>query len=143
MIRKILKENETLRELLVGIVLYGVLMQIILAAAFPLRIFRAIGLWAGSLCARAMAVHMAVCLEKIVILDEKGAKAYARKTTLIRYGCVCLVLVLIAATKTGDPITLVLGTLGLKIGAYMQPVVHKALVKLGFEQEHQEHEEGE
>ena len=126
-----------------GIVLYGILMQIILAVAFPLKIFRAIGLWAGILCAMAMAVHMAFCLEKIVMLDEKGAKAYARRTTLIRYACVCLVLLLIAYTKTGDPITLVLGTLGLKIGAYMQPVVHKALTKLGFVQEQQEHEEGE
>lgn len=140
MIRKMIRENETLRELLVGIVLYGIVIQIILAIAFPLKIYRAAGLWAGILCGIAMAIHMAFCLEKIVILDEKGARAYARKTTLIRYGCVCLVLAIIAYTKTGDPVTLVLGTLGLKIGAYLQPLVHKALGKVGRKQEHEEGE---
>ncbi|MBR6452021.1 MAG: hypothetical protein IKS87_04890 [Lachnospiraceae bacterium] len=121
----ILKENQTLQELIIGIFCYGLLIQVILAVFFPLRIFRAIGLWTGLLCAVAMAVHMAWCLEKIVMLDEKGAGAYVRKTTLLRYLCVCVVLSVIAVTKTGDPVSFVLGALGLKIGAYLQPLTHK------------------
>ncbi len=121
----ILKENETLQELIMGILAYGILVQVILAAFFPLRIFRAVGLWTGLLCAAAMAVHMAWCLEKIVTLDEKGATAYVRKTTLLRYLGVCVVLSVIALTKTGDPVSFVLGALGLKIGAYLQPLTHK------------------
>ena len=144
MIRKILQENETLRELMAGIVLYGIVIQVILAVFFPLKVFRAVGLWAGILCGLAMAVHMAFCLEKIVEMDEKGAKAYAKRTTLIRYACVCLVLILIAYTKTGDPVTLVLGTLGLKIGAYLQPAVHKVATKCSRKQDNNEsNEEGE
>lgn len=135
MIRKILRENETLREMFVGMILYGIVIQIILALFFPAKVYCAIGLWTGILCAMAMGVHMAWCLEKIVLMDEKGAKAYARNTTMIRYGCVCLVLIALAFTKAGDPVTLVLGTLGLKIGAYLQPVVHKAVAKFGRKHE--------
>ncbi len=134
MITKILRENETLREMFVGIVLYGILIQVILVIFFPAKLFCAIGLWAGILCAMAMGVHMAWCLDRIVEMDEKRAKAYARNTTMIRYGCVCLVLIVLALTKAGDPVTLVLGTLGLKIGAYLQPVVHKAAAKCSRKQ---------
>ena len=140
MIRKILRENETLREMFVGIGCYGLVIEIILAVFFPLKLFRAVGLLAGILCAMGMAVHMAWCLEKIVILDEKGAKAYARKTTMIRYAVVCLVLLAIAYTGAGDPVTLVLGTLGLKIGAYMQPLVHKILHRSGRKTVHDDKE---
>ena len=140
MIRTILRENETLREMFVGIGLYGLVIGIILAVFFPLKIYREVGLLAGILCAMGMAIHMAWCLEKIVILDEKGAKAYARKTTLIRYAIVCLVLLAIAYTKAGDPVTLVLGTLGLKIGAYLQPLVHKILHRSGHKTVHDDKE---
>ena len=139
-IRTMFRENETLREMIPGMLAYGLLIQIIVAVFFPLRLYRAIGLWAGILCGVAMAVHMAFCLEKIVMLDEKGATAYARKTTLLRYGCVCLVLILIAFLKVGDPVTMVLGILGLKIGAYLQPVVHSIIRK--FSHKH-DSEEGE
>ncbi len=139
-IGKMFRGNETLREMIPGILAYGLLIQIIVAVFFPLRLYRAIGLWAGIFCGVAMAVHMAFCLEKVVMLDEKGATAYARKTTLIRYGCVCLVLLLIAFLKVGDPVTMVLGILGLKIGAYLQPFVHSIIRK--FSHKH-DSEEGE
>ena len=129
-IRTLLKENETLREMLLGIFFYGLVIEAILAAFFPLKLYRAVGLACGILCGMAMAVHMAHCLEMVIALDEKKANAYARKKTIQRYLCVCAVVVIIAVTKTGDPVTFVLGTLGLKIGAYLQPLTHRITGKI-------------
>lgn len=112
-----------------GMIVYGVLIQILLAVFFPLRLYRAAGLWLGILCGFAMAVHMAVCLEKTVLLDEKSANAYAKRTTLIRYACVCLVMFAVAFSGLADPVAFVFGTLGLKIGAYLQPVSHRLFEK--------------
>ncbi|MCR4684433.1 MAG: hypothetical protein K5649_03110 [Lachnospiraceae bacterium] len=130
MIRRMLRENRTLREMFPGILLYGIVAQIILTLAFPPLLYRAVGLWAGILSGCAMAIHMAWCLETIVALDEKGATAYVRKTTILRYACVCILLLLIGFLKIGDPVSFVLGTLGLKIGAYLQPLTHKVFMKI-------------
>ncbi|MBQ7581266.1 MAG: hypothetical protein IJU25_00435 [Lachnospiraceae bacterium] len=130
MIARILRENYTLREMFPGILLYGVPVQIILTLFFPPVWYRTVGLWTGILVGCAMAVHMAYCLETLVLLGEKEAAAYIRKTTLLRYGCVCLILVVIGILGAGDPVSFVLGTLGLKIGAYTQPLTHRIVTKI-------------
>ncbi len=130
MIGNLLRENRTLREMFPGILLYGMVIEFVLVLFFPPRVYRSIGLWAGILCGCAMAVHMAWCLDKLVEMNEKGATAYIRKTTILRYACVCVLLFLVAILRIGDPVSFVLGTLGLKIGAYLQPLTHKVVIKL-------------
>lgn len=125
MIVTLWKENKTLRELVYGIIVFGLIIQVILAIFFPPVVFRAVGLWIGVLCGVGMAVHMAYCLETLVLLDEKGATAYAKKTSVIRYMVVCVILAATAISGIGDPISFVFGIIGLKAGAYMQPLTHK------------------
>ncbi len=140
MLRNLWKENETLRELICGILISGAFLQVLLALAFPPRLYRAIGLWSGLLCGCLMAVHMARSLEIAVELDEKSAAGYLRKTSILRYLCVCVILVAVALSGIGDPISFVLGTLGLKTGAYLQPVVHRLLLKFRKENTNQDKE---
>lgn len=125
MIINLLRENRTLREILLGIWIFGVLMGAVLSVFFPPILYRLIGLASGLLAASGMTVHMAYCIDRMVELDEKGAGTYIRKMTIIRYVAVCLLLVVLALTKAGDPISFVIGALSLKIGAYSQPLIHK------------------
>lgn len=129
MIMNLLRENETLRELILGTWLFGIIVGILLTIFFPPALYRAIGLLIGLLAASFMAIHMAYCIELTVQLDEKGANSYVRKMTVIRYVLVCVLLVVTALTRIGDPISFCIGTLGLKIGAYSQPLVHRVLNK--------------
>lgn len=125
MIINLLRENRTLRELILGTWIFGILMGVILSIFFPPVLYRIIGLAAGLLAASGMAIHMAYCIDVSVELDEKGANSHVRKMTIIRYVLVCIVLVVLALTKAGDPVSYCIGALSLKIGAYSQPLVHK------------------
>lgn len=125
MIISMIRENRTLRELILGTWIFGILMGIILAIFFPPVIYRLIGLACGLFAATGMAVHMAYCIDVSVELSEKGAGAHIRKMTIIRYLAVCVLLVILALTKIGDPVSYCIGALSLKIGAYSQPLVHK------------------
>ena len=125
MVKNLLKENETLRELLFGILFFGLFAQILLAVFTERRLYHAIGLWTGILVACIMAVHMAVTLNDAVSLGEKGAAGYLQKKSVIRYVLVCALIVVLGITDFGNPVTYFLGVMGLKIGAYLQPVTHK------------------
>lgn len=127
MIMKLLRENRTLRELLIGTWLFGAIIEIVLAVFFPPILYRTIGLLFGLVAAGGMAIHMAYCIELTVCLDEKGANSYVRKTTIIRYIAVCVLLVVLALSKIGDPVSYVIGALSLKVGAYFQPIVNKLI----------------
>lgn len=146
MIGRILRDNRTLKEMFPGIILYGGVVQAVLVIFFSSKIFRAVGLWTGILCACAMAVHMAYCLETLVSLDEKRASAYVKKTMLLRYACICVILAAIALSGLGDPVSFVLGTLGLKAGAYLQPLTHRIAARFYAapeEQQNSDSKEGE
>ncbi|HJA30141.1 MAG TPA: hypothetical protein H9956_00605 [Candidatus Eisenbergiella pullicola] len=49
----------------------------------------------------------------------------------IRYGLFVLVFAFITATDFASPLTAFLGVMGLKIAAYLQPVIHKLVTKKG------------
>ncbi|HOO27077.1 MAG TPA: hypothetical protein PLU43_01325 [Lachnospiraceae bacterium] len=134
MVKKLLAENETLRELLAGILISGFSMQLLLVIFTKHFAYYAIGLWTGIAAALIMAVHMAYALDTALSLGEKGAAAYIRKKSIVRYVLVCILLVLAGITNFGSPVTLLLGVMGLKTGAYLQPVTHKMIIKLNRKQ---------
>ena len=121
-----LRENKTLREMLIGIALSCALIAAITAiVAGQNRLYYLIGLATGALGASFMAWHMAYSIEDAVMLNENDAAAYTRKMTLIRYFVACAVLVLVGVLDFGSPVMCVVGVLLLKAGAYLQPLVHK------------------
>lgn len=129
MIGKLLKDNKTLLELIIGIIAYNLVIQIVLAIFFEQKLYCAIGLWSGALTASLMAIHMAYCLEKTLSLDEKGAGGFSKRMTIVRYIGVCVILALIGVFKLGNPLCFVFGALGLKFGAYLQPLTHRLASK--------------
>ena len=130
------KLDDTVKELLVGILAYEVVAQII--GSILICIFMengsiikySIGLWIGAALAIASALHMWWCLNKNLSdnSDREGsARAFAVGQNLLRYFVILAVFAGLCLTTFSYPLAAFAGIMGLKIGAYIQPLVSKLL----------------
>lgn len=119
-----MKKNETLKELLLGIAIVGVLAQIVLLIFWNRHLFHAIGLWTGILLAMGIAIHMKRSIEDgLDLMGEEGVK-YMKKAYLLRTAVACVIMAVVMYLKWGNPLTILLGVMTLKISVYMQPCIH-------------------
>jgi heme O synthase-like polyprenyltransferase len=126
MIRSRLRQvNTALPGLMLGIIVFGIICQVIGLFLADDKANYSIGLWVGVLTALLMAIHMAVTLNSTVERDEKGAQATATKQNIIRYFAVVIVLGVLMMTEIGNPLAAFLGVMGLKVSAYIQPLFIK------------------
>lgn len=119
------KKENILAELLTGIILLGIVMQIVCAIVSKDYLYNAIGLWSGISVACFMAIHMKRSIEDALDLGEDGAVKHARKAYALRTIVAFLVIGIVIYFNLGNPITLVIGIFPLKISAYLQPHMHK------------------
>ena len=122
------KISETLKELLIGIVFYGILVEVIGICFFKDKMYFTIGLWFGIVLALASAIHMWWGLDKAMDLGA-GAGKYAISQNLIRYGVIVAAFGALCVMNVGNPIAAFAGIMGLKAGAYLQPFTHKIMIK--------------
>ena len=126
------KMDETLKELLVGILLFELLAFgiVVWFVKSPVRFF--IGLWAGAIVAGFAAVHMHWSIRKNLDSNagrESAANAYSVKSSMIRYAAILVVFAAFCVTDVAYPLAVFLGIMGLKAGAYLQPFTHKYLFR--------------
>lgn len=119
------KINRTLAELLLGIFLWGVIWQAAGVWFVPDKINCSLGLWLGVLTAWICAVHMYRSLDRALDLSEKDAQKYMMSRSMMRYGLIIVVLLVLMITEAGNPLCCFLGVMGLKAAAYLQPLLHK------------------
>ena len=119
--------NKVLPELILGILIYGILVQITGIWFVKDKLSYSIGLWIGVLLAVGMAIHMAVVIEDAVSIGSSQGRLITM--SLLRYLVVVIVFVVISYFHIGDPIAAFVGVIGLKIAAYAQPFLHKAILK--------------
>ncbi len=128
MLRRI---NRVLPELIVGIMIYGVLIQMAGVWFVTDKLRYSTGLWIGIFMAVGMIIHMAVAIEdSINLVLEHKARGKMIVQSLLRYVVVVLIFFLVVYFKLGNLLTLFIGVMGLKAGAYLQPLTHKAIEKL-------------
>ncbi|MGN0376425.1 MAG: hypothetical protein ACI4ED_02200 [Suilimivivens sp.] len=120
----ILKMNRTLFELETGILIFGIICQLVILP-FEERADYSTGLWIGILTALFAAWHMWRGLDRGLDLGEKGAVSYLGRQNIIRYVLIVIILILTAVTGLGNPLTAFIGVMGLKVSAYMQPFTGK------------------
>lgn len=120
----ITKINRTLFELEIGILIFGAICQIFVVLVDD-KTGYSIGLWIGSLMAALSAFHMWYTLDKGLDLGEKGAIGYLSRQNVIRYVGIVLLLIVVAVSGVGNPLSAFLGIMGLKAAAYMQPFTKK------------------
>lgn len=119
-----------LAEMSAGIVFYNLVLIVLSFLLLPKVSYPVIpvvlGLTAGAAGAICMLIHMAVTTERVL---DSGSESYANKYTVAQ--SMLRKLVLVAAflicwkVLKIDLLAAVIGTMGMKAGAYLQPLVHR------------------
>lgn len=124
MIKNLKKTDRTLLEMHTGMLLYGIVCQLV-GAFFAEEQFRyASSLWFGVLFAVISSIHMARTLDKALPSGEAAAKIITRGY-VFRYLVVIMVLAVVSVTNVMNTLIVFLGYMSLKITAYLQPFTHK------------------
>lgn len=120
-----MKKNQTLLELLAGIIVLGMIIQIVCLIVSRNYIYDAVGLWAGIGICCFSAIHMSRSIEDAVDLGEDSATKRVR----VGYATRMLITLIVAGAviyfKKGNYVTLLIGVFPLKLAAYLQPITHK------------------
>jgi len=124
-------QNRTLSDLFLGIFIFCLICQIGLVIGCKFfwgrTAYYSIGLWFGCLIAIFMAWHMNRSISSALDFDGDTATKLMRKGTYIRYFAIVIILAGFMIIDIVSPLTVFLGIMGLKAGAYSQPFVHKLL----------------
>lgn len=126
--------NDALPGLVGGILLYGALIWAGAIWFVSDRIFFTAGLAVGIVLAIGMAVHMAWVLFDVVnFTDAKKAGGRILAKSILRYVVVIGIFVWLYISGFGSLVAAFVGMLGLKIAAYLEPVVQRTFAKAGGE----------
>lgn len=121
------KIDPTLFELCLGILIYGVIFEIALLI-FARDPAYGIGLWIGVFLAVAGAFHMWWSLDRGLDLPEKEAVKSMGTQNIIRYVILVIMMGILMCTEFANPIFAFCGYMGMKISAYLNPLIHRLRV---------------
>lgn len=113
-----------------GTILFGVLCQVSVVWFLKDKAGYGIGLWLGIVAALVTTLHLSVTLEKALDLGEGGAKKHMVIQNLVRYFVLIIFLGLLMITDFANPLAAFLGLMGVKAGAYLQPLLHRLIGKM-------------
>ena len=114
------KIDPTLFDLCLGILLYGVVFQIVLLC-FTRRVDYSLGLWIGVLLAVAGAIHMWWSINRGMDQAAKQAARTVGTNNLLRYLVLVVVMFVLIYTDFANPIFMFCGYMGMKLSAYLNP----------------------
>lgn len=122
-----------------GILAYGVIFQIVLLL-FSRRPAYGFGLWIGIILALAGAFHMWWALNRGLELPEKAAVKSISTQNIIRYVVIAAALAILMCTNFANPIFAFCGYMGMKVSAYLNPLIHR--LRVGKEKQKEEISDG-
>ena len=123
------KIDPTLFDLCLGILLYGIVFQLILLV-FSRESAYSLGLWIGIVLAIAGAVHMWWSLDRGLDQVSKQAAKTISVNNLIRYLVLVVVMFVLIYTDFANPIFMFCGYMGMKMSAYLNPWLCKIRSKV-------------
>lgn len=123
--------NDALPGLVIGILIYGLLVQLAGMWFVQDKLYYTIGLWYGIAIAVAMAIHLAaVIYDTATLYDENRASKMAVVKSVTRYAVVAVLFFLIAYFRFGNVVMAFVGVLGIKISAYLVLPVNNLLARI-------------
>lgn len=126
------KINETLLELIAGILLFALLCQIGPVWFVKRRLWYSLGLWIGAGLGVFGAVHMYRGLDLALGCGAQAGRIL-QKRSIQRYLVFVLSFGLLMVTEAANPLSAFLGLMGLKVAAYLQPFTHKWMHRKNIE----------
>lgn len=133
------KIDPTLLELGLGILAYGIVFEIVLLF-FSRTPAYSIGLWIGVGLALAGSIHMWWSLNRGLELPEKAAVKSVSTQNIIRYFIIAVALAVLMCTDFANPIFAFCGYMGMKVSAYLNPLIHR--IRAGKEKQDEEISDG-
>lgn len=127
------KIDPTLFELGLGIILYGIIFEIVLLF-FSRELSYSLGLWIGVVLAVAGSVHMWWSLNRGLDMTEKDAVKTMGVNNIIRYLVLVVVMAALIYTEFANPIFAFCGYMGMKLSAYFNPLIHKLCARKASKQ---------
>ncbi|MCH5257650.1 MAG: hypothetical protein J1D87_10170 [Lachnospiraceae bacterium] len=123
------KIDATLFDVCLGIFLYGIVCQIVLLF-FTRAVQDILGLWIGILLGILGSIHIWWSIDRGLDMASKDAMKTVGTNWIIRYFVLILTVGLLWFSKLANPFLTILGYMGMKAGAYMQPFTRKISFKL-------------
>ena len=128
MLRRI---NDALPGLVLGIVIYGIVVEVVGVWFVEDKLRYSTGLLIGISLAIGLAVNIAVVIRDAVeIYGADGARTRLIIKSVLRYLVVVIVFFVMMKFNLGNLFTAFIGVLALKVSAYLQPFAHKVILKL-------------
>lgn len=118
-------DRVVMKDMITIMVMYGIIAQIICLFIPGNRVQMAIGLWIGIATGIGLLIHMNKSLQLALSLDEDGAKRYMQKSYAVRYFATFAIFAAVLYFELANIFTLIAGVMGLKVSAYLQPIMHK------------------
>ena len=125
--------KETLTGFLIGIGIYTLLIEAVGLFFSEDILSYTLGLLFGAGVAVFLIFHMTKTLDKALDLSQAEASKYVRRQSFIRLFIMLVVMVIGLAAKRLNFIAIVLGLLGLKMGALVAPFFLKRLYPESFQ----------
>lgn len=122
--------NPALPGLIAGMIIYGLIIQFAGVWFVADKIGYSIGLWYGVAIGIGMAINLATVIYDAVTFDGEGnANKRVAAKSMLRYIIVVILFFILGYFEFGNLITAFLGVMGLKVSAYLQPLLNKLLGK--------------
>lgn len=120
------KVKQTLKEMFAGLAVWLLLVLIILVIISSNKVAMALGVLLGGSSALGLLLHMYHHLDIALDMDIQHAQSHIQVSSMKRLFFMAVVMALsMIMYKYIHPLGTVLGLFGMKISAYMQPIVHK------------------
>ena len=118
--------KRTLIDMYIGMGIYVAICEIIgMIIIRQERLFFSLGLVIGIMGAAFLSFHMYLTLSKALDMNGDGATKYVRTRSYVRLGIMVLLIVLGRYISRYCFIAVVIGIFGLKVSAYLQPLINK------------------
>lgn len=118
--------NTTVKEMWLGIGLWGIVCELATIWFTKDKAACSLGILIGVLLAMAGVWHMWKVLDTALELGE-GAQKYQTVRSVVRYLVYVIVFAVMMLTDFANPLTAFLALMGMKVSAYLQPAIHKII----------------
>ena len=123
------KARKILNEMMIGLVVWLIPVLIILLIIAHNKIAMVLGVLWGGVWAAVLLLHMYRHLDIALDMDPKHAQGHVQFAAIKRMFIMAVVIVIsMTAYRYIHPVGTVFGIYGMKISAYLQPMVHKFIV---------------
>ena len=125
-----MKVSRMFLNLLLGIIVFALIGEILILCFFEDKAYISIGFLVGILYALFTLIGINESVNTSVMMTEEEALKNTKKKYLGRVIVIIVILVLFWFLDFGNPVAFIIGALGLKFSAFIQPISDRLMKKI-------------